>query len=154
MYDITNNIFINTRVNGKKYSFYLQDHCKKLIPQFCHDIFTNPFNKLFNLLYKKQIFDKDFSIILNVSEVKDLLKEDEQKKEDNITINLKPNHYFRQLIKISLKRICYKDLIKYKKMEIIKDKINERGDKLLNVDIFFLNFFYIVIIFIQDNIIY
>ena len=39
-------------------------------------------------------------------------------------------------------------------MEIIKDKINERGDKLLNVDIFFLNFFYIVIIFIQDNIIY
>ena len=155
MYDITNNIFINTRVNGKKYSFYLQDHCKKLIPQFCHDIFTNPFNKLFNLLYKKQIFDKDFSIILNVSEVKDLLKEDEQKKEDNITINLKPNHYFRQLIKILLKRIFDKNLIKEKiKKEIIKYKINERGEQLLNDDTYFLKFFYIKIILNQDNIIY
>ena len=155
IFDFTENLFINTGVNGKKYSFYLKDHCKKIIPDFCHYVFKNPFNKLFNMLYQKQVFDKDFSIVLNVSEVNDLLNEDEQKKEGDITIKLKPNHYFKQLIKILIKKIFDKNLIKKKiHKEIIKYKINEIGKEILKDDTYFLKFFYIVIILNKDNIIY
>jgi hypothetical protein len=107
------------------------------------------------MLYQKQVFDKDFSIVLNVSEVNDLLNEDEQKKEGDITIKLKPNHYFKQLIKILIKKIFDKNLIKKKiHKEIIKYKINEIGKEILKDDTYFLKFFYIVIILNKDNIIY
>ena len=156
-YDFKNDLFFNVNIKGENYSFYSKDKRKKILPDFCTNLFHDPYKKLFNL---DDLSDENYFKIKNKFKIKvDLLniqmfldetiKNNENKMEKQF--ELKSGHTFRQLLSIIFNNLFNKKSIenkiqKLKEQSQLKEyQITKIFEENLIKDEYIYKFFYLEI---------
>ncbi len=140
-------LFINTTVNGKNYSFYLKDNSKKILPNFSQNLFKEPFNFKFHDLNFEETEEKKCPIHVELTEIKKYLKEEYKNKNKNfLNCELKSKHTFKDLLIIIFRKVLNLESIKNDIQEKHKEDIKGNWSESI-----LFNFFYFGILIDEKN---